>query len=92
MNRVKATINNEITPTQAAYRTQKSTTEDVFACKLIIDNIKREMLIKNLQHSIEADELHIIYYISRNVEITQVMHSRLILGHQSEIVGKQIIL
>ena len=46
------------------------------------------MLIKNLQHGIEADKLHNI--LSGNVETTKVMPSRPILGHHREIVRKQI--
>ena len=37
MNRIQERLDNEIPPSQAAYRKQRSTTEHVFAAKLVID-------------------------------------------------------
>ena len=82
MDRVGSRLDHETPITQAAYRKERSTTEHVFAAKMVIerttnarnetlhlvlldmskafDSIKRKDLIEHLQHTIEADELHIM--------------------------------
>ena len=82
MDRVGSRLNHETPRTQAAYKKERSTTEHVFAAKMVIertinarnetlhlvlldmskafDSIKRKDLIEHLQHTIEADELHIM--------------------------------
>ena len=82
MSRIKSKIDKKIPSTQAAYRKDRSTTEQVFTCKLIaertisaknetvhlllldmskaFDSVNRNTLIKDLEQTIETDELHII--------------------------------
>ena len=82
MDRVDSRLDHETPIAQAAYRKERSTTEQAFAVKMVIerttnarnetlhlvllymskafDTIKRKDLIEHLQHTIEADELHIM--------------------------------
>ena len=82
IDRIGERVDKEIPPTQAAYRRGRSTTEHVFATKMIIertisarnetvylilldmskafDSINRALLINDLKHTIDNDELHLI--------------------------------